>query len=281
MKRKGILFFSLLLGAIFFVAAPGCSSTEERPVALDLYAFSMGQADCLLLSYDGYHILIDTAEDDDGEDIAQELEDLGVDTIDLLILTHFDKDHIGGLPALLEHVQVKACLRPDYVRDSKKYRAMEDALQKHGVPVQSLSADTGLALGRGHFTFWVSPIPYDTKEKNDNELSIVTRFTYGDCAYVFMGDAEQRWLDALCFKGYDLTCNVLKAPHHGEWEDNISALAPLALPEYVLINDSKKNPADERTLSAFTLLGATPLCTADGTMHLTSDGKRVWMGEGS
>lgn len=281
MKRKGILFLSLLLGAMFFISASGCSSSKEQPMALDLYAFSMGQADCLLLSYDGYHILIDTAEDDDGEDIAQELEDLGVDTIDLLVLTHFDKDHIGGLPELLEHVQVKACLRPDYVRDSKKYRAMEEALQKHGVPVQSLSADTGLALGRGNFTFWVSPIPYDTKEKNDNELSLVTRFTYGDCAYVFMGDAEQRWLDALCFKGYDLTCSVLKAPHHGEWEDNISALAPLSLPEYVLINDSKKNPADERTLSAFTLLGADTLCTADGTVHLTSDGKRVWSQEDS
>lgn len=274
MKRTAIVFVSLL-GLISLLAAPGCTSPEDKPLELDLYAFSLGQADCLLLSYDGYHVLIDTGEDDDGEDIARELEDLGVEKIDLLLLTHFDKDHIGGLPELLEHVQVEACLRPAYVRDSKKYRAMEAAFEKHNVPVQELTADTGLPLGRGNFTFWISPIPYDTEEKNDNELSIVTRFTYGDCSYVFMGDAEERWLDALCYKGYDLTCTVLKAPHHGEWEDNITALAALSLPEYVLLNDSKKNPADEQTLSAFRLLGANTLCTADGTIHLTSDGKSV------
>lgn len=283
MKSNALRLMSLLAGLIFLLPSlclTGCSPKAD-PMALDLYAFSIGKADCLLLSYDGYHVLIDTGEEDDGEDIAQELNALGVEKIDLLVLTHFDKDHIGGLPALLERVEVEACLRPAYVRDSKKYRAMEEALQAHSVPVQELSSDTGLELGRGSFLFWTSPIPYDTETKNDNELSLVLRFTYGDCAYVFMGDAEERWLSELCYKDYNLTCNVLKVPHHGEWESNITALSALSLPEFALFTDSRKNPAEEETLSAFRLLGTNTLCTANGTIHLVSDGKTVWLEENS
>lgn len=279
MKSGALRLISLLSGLIFLLPTLGLTGcvTQADPMELHLYAFSMGKADCLLLSYDGYHVLIDTGEEDDGEDIAQELSSLGIEKIGLLILTHFDKDHIGGLPELLEHIEVEACLRPGYVRDSKKYRAMEEALEVHNVPVQELTADTGLTLGRGSFLFWTSTVAYDTEEKNDNELSMVTRFTYGDCSYVFMGDAEGQWLSDLCYKGYDITCDVLKVPHHGEWDASTGALAALSLPQFALITDSKKNPADEQTLSAFRLLGANTLCTAEGTIHLTSDGQRVWM----
>lgn len=279
MKPTTLRLISLLAGLILLfpsLGLTGCSPVAD-PLELHLYAFSVGKADCLLLSFDGYHVLIDTGEEDDGEDIAQELSSLGVEKIDLLILTHFDKDHIGGLPALLEYVEVDACLRPAYVRDSKKYRAMEEALTAHNVPVQELTADTGLTLGRGTFWFWVSTVAYDTEAKNDNELSLITRFTYGDCSYVCMGDAEGQWLSDLCYKGYDITCDVLKVPHHGQWDENTGALAALSLPQFALITDSKKNPAEEQTLSAFRLLGSNTLCTADGTIHLTSDGKTVWL----
>lgn len=276
MKKLCIRFASLMLGIFMLAGLNGCRKKEAAaPMALDFYAFSLGQADCLLLSYEGYHILIDAGETDDGEDICRALSELGIKKLDLLVVTHFDKDHIGGLPVLAETVEIDGCLMPDYVRDSKKYRAMEAALEQFDVPVMRLQADMGLELGRGSFAFWISPIPYDTEEKNDNELSIVTRFTYGDTSFLLTGDAEGAWLEALCDKSYDISCTVLKVPHHGKWESDLALFTALALPEYAVITDSGKNPADEETLSALTLEGAEILRTAQGDVHLVSDGRQV------
>ena len=263
MKKMCIRFASLMLGIFMLAGLNGCRKKEAAaPMALDFYAFSLGQADCLLLSYEGYHILIDAGETDDGEDICRALSELGIKKLDLLVVTHFDKDHIGGLPVLAEAVEIDGRLMHDYVRDSKKYRAMEAVLEQFDVPVMRLQADMGLELGRGSFAFWISPIPYDTEEKNDNELSIVTRFTYGDTS--FLRD-----------KSYDISCTVLKVPHHGKWESDLALFTALALPEYAVITDSGKNPADEETLSALTLEGAEILHTAQGDVHLVSDGRQV------
>ena len=268
MNMKTIL--SILLCLMVLI---GCSPAPET--GMDIYTFSIGKADCSLLSFDGMNVLIDAGEKDDGQDIVESLRDLGIEKLDLVILTHFDKDHIGGFPKLADSIPVEAVILPAYERDSEYFQSMMSSVEEHKIPIQRIGADIGMNLKNASFTIWASTQTYDPDKENDNEMSLITAITYGQTKLLFMGDAEGKWMNDLCFKGYDLTCDILKFPYHGKWQKNIPALLGLSLPEYVIITDSEKNPAAVKTLDALKALNATTFRTIDGSVHLFTNGKKV------
>lgn len=263
-------FLSILL-CIAILA--GCTTAPES--GMDVYTFSIGKADCSLLSFDGTNVLIDTGEEDDGDDIVRALSELQVEKLDLVILTHFDKDHIGGFPAVAGAVPVSKVLMPDYVRCSEPYQQMEAALAAHDIPFERLAADTSFQLGRAGFTIWTSTKTYNPDKGNDNQMCLVTSITFGQVRLLFMADAEGGWLKDLCFSGYELGCDVIKMPCHGKWQKNVPTLLALSLPRWAIITDSEKNPAAEETLDALSTLDIPTLCTRDGDVHIFTDGKTV------
>ena len=267
MKRiKSIMLCLLML--------MGCTPSPALG-GMDVYAFSIGKADCHLFSFDGAHVLIDAGEADDGEDIADALKYLGIDKLDLVILTHFDKDHIGGFAELCSSVDVAKVIMPDYVRDSKQYRAMMAAIEGYNIPVTRLSADAAETIKGTTFEIWASTQVYDTEKGNDNELSLITAVTYGNVRMLYMGDAQDSWLNDLCYKGYDLSCDVLKFPYHGKWQKEVPALLALSLPKYAIITDSNKNPMAEETEQALKTLDIEILSTSVDNVHLFIDGSTV------
>ena len=258
---------------VCLTALVGCTPAPEG--GMDIYTFSLGKADCSLLSFDGIHVLIDTGENDDGDDIVRELKNLSIEKLDLVILTHFDKDHIGGFPDVAEAVAVEKVVLPDYARNSDYYRAMEEAIQTRSIPAERLSEDAVFDLGQAKFTIWTSTKAYDPEKGNDNQLSLVTAIVYDQVRLLFMGDAEGGWLSDLCYEGYDLGCDILKFPYHGKWQKHVPALLALSLPSYAILTDSSKNPAAVKTLDALSAMDITTLRTIDGDIHLYTDGKKV------
>ena len=97
-----IIVFAIVLA--FTLLSIGCHADEGNASTLDLYVFSCGKADAILLQFDGHNVLVDTGENGDGKEIVTELESKNVEKIDLLILTHHDKDHIGGADVILDFV---------------------------------------------------------------------------------------------------------------------------------------------------------------------------------
>ena len=251
----------------------GCSPAPET--GMDIYTFSIGKADCSLLSFDGLNVLIDAGEEDDGDDIAAALTELGVQKLDLVILTHFDRDHIGGFSAVADVFPVEKVILPDYVRNSQYYEAMAYALTEKNIPTERLRSDASFQLGQASFTVWTSTKEYDAEKGNDNQLSLVTAITFGQTKLLFMGDAEGGWLKDLCYRGYELGCDIIKFPCHGKWQKNVPALLAMSLPKFAIVTDSDKNPADVETLDALGTLDVTTLRTIDGTIHLFTDGQKV------
>ena len=251
----------------------GCTPAPES--GMDIYTFSIGKADCSLLSFDGAYVLIDTGEEDDGDDIVRELRDLKVEKLDLVILTHFDKDHIGGFPEIADALPIGKAILPDYVRDSDQYRAMEKALAAHSIPTERLSADAAFDLGKAKFAVYPSTKAYDPEKGNDNQMSLVTAISFDQVRLLFLADAEGSWLKDLCYGGIELGCDVIKIPCHGKWQKNITALLALSLPSYAIVTDSNKNPADDKTLDALNTMDIKTLRTIDGDIHLFTDGKKV------
>ena len=266
MKR---LLITLLILLLLF----GCACTSNEPEdakKLDIYAFSIGKADALLLQTSDVAIMIDTGEHGDGEKLVARLAELGVEKLDLLILTHFDKDHIGGADILIDALPIDRIVLPSYGKESKQYAQLLAALTQTNAGVSYLDQDLSLRYGDLELTIWISPVPYDGK--SDNEQSLITKVLYQGKSFLFMGDAEGKELEKLVFGTRNLTCDVLKLPHHGVYDENTFALMTAAMPSFVIICDSEKNPAAGETLQAMELYDPIILQTKDGDVHLTVSG---------
>lgn len=246
-----------------------CGCSPKKTPALTVRVFSIGQADSILLTDGETSVLVDTGEKDDGGKIADAIEALGIDRLDLLILTHFDKDHIGGAPELLGRIAADRVLMPAYVPDAKRYQKLLDALSAGGIEPERLTADTSLTIGTLTFDVWVPASAYVDGTDTDNDQSLVTRVTFEGTRLLLTGDAEDIRTQELLSGGYDLACDVLKIPHHGRYHETSAALLDAATPKYALITDSTKNPAENALIKLLNERGVETLRTISSELYLT------------
>ncbi len=266
MKNSGKIILLLLCTLLASFIQIGCNAAEAPASPLKLTVFSCGKADAMLLQYDDCNVLIDAGENGDGEELVAELVALGVDKLDIMILTHFDKDHIGGADTILENIPVDVVRMPAYEVDSKQYKQLLKALDNLSCELFRMDADASFSLGDADFTIWASDIPYNGK--NDNEQSLITKVIYGGKTLLLMGDAEDDWLHNLVFSTRNLTCDVMKLPHHGVYDGNLFALLTVSMPDTVLITDSGKNPAEDKTISLLNTFECNTYRTMNGTITL-------------
>lgn len=244
----------------------------RTPETLTVRVFSIGKADSILLT-DGTHaILIDAGEEDDGDDILESLSALGVEKLDAMILTHFDKDHIGGAPEVLGDMAVERVIMPAYEPDGKRYRALLEALDAAHIAAQRPTGDSSFTVGGMAIDIWTPRAAY---EDSDNDQSLVTRVTFAGTRLLLLGDAEDARAQELLSGGYDLSCDILKIAHHGRYHETSAALLDAAAPRYALITDSQKNPAEDDLLALLEARGIQTLRTMDGEIGLSVSGGQI------
>ena len=95
MEKKNLLaVLALMLALLILVFAAKYAGQGEEDPNLTITALSVGKADALVLKQAGHTVLIDTGEKDDGDKIVRFLKNRGIHSVDLLVITHFDKDHV-------------------------------------------------------------------------------------------------------------------------------------------------------------------------------------------
>lgn len=275
--KQGIFFRIKVLLCLLLCVAAGCSgiqSAAEPELVLDVFA--VGKADAMLLTLGDVHVMIDTGENGDGQELCDALAERGVEKLELLILTHFDKDHIGGADKILQRVPVDEVRMPDYVVRTEEYEELTEALAAVETTVIRQSEDAQFSMGGAEFTIWASDVAYNGD--NDNELSLVTKVSIGGKSYLFAGDAEEEWLNHLVFSLRNLTCDVLKVPHHGGKDDSTFALLTVTMPQYAIVTDSEKNPISGNTRTLLEDFEAETYRTAKGSIRLTQTGGVIRIG---
>lgn len=258
-----------LLTVLLLVPLLACGQGGEAS-SLDVTAFALDGADCLLLSFDGSAVLIDAGREGDAEHIAAELRAQGIAALDALILSQYAPEHAGGAAALLALVPAKTVYLPAYEPDSGVYRAV---LAAAGDAAVRVDGDRAVTIGTAGFELWASPIAYDGT--NDGEQSLAAAMQYGKHRLVFLGDANGAWLDKLCYGNYNLTCDVLKMPQHGAWLRHDFELIAFSFARHAILTDSAEAPADSKTVNGLKLIGCEVWQTRDGAVRLHSDGKQL------
>ncbi|MBP3523661.1 MAG: MBL fold metallo-hydrolase [Clostridia bacterium] len=270
MKRISVLLLALLLLLLAAAARAG-------GLRVDFY--DMGKADAMLITTpDGVRILIDCGTNKGGKALAGRFAKEGVDAIDTLIITHYDKDHVGGADKILESVAVRQVIMPVYDKESKQYTQFMEALEvldgitTHPMEIQSdmtMQSPDGveLSITSAHRS------SYGADEEND--FSLAVRLTYGETRFLFAGDAETPRQLELLEEG-DVACDVLKVPYHGRLVSASERFLTEACPQIAYITDSGEEPASEELIGILERLGARVFTSReDGDVTVVSDGKTV------
>ena len=273
-KRKLTLTAVLLVLALFLTA--GCSS-QPQPSPLSVTLMRVGKADAIALLSGSHALLIDTGEEEDGEEILEFLRSHQIQSVDAMIITHFDKDHVGGADTVLRGIPVDTVYLPDYQGTHKTYRKFLEAAGETGVPLQRLSQPVTVPFADAEVL--IEPpqsyeIPEGVKDW-DNDFSLITTVIHGDNRLVFLGDAETRRIRQWLESGSAEKADFLKVPHHGVYDEVLEELFSALTPEISVICDSRKNPADPETLTLLRRFSSRIYETKDGNVTVLSDGRSL------
>lgn len=261
MKKR--IFLSCLL-AVCAMLPTGCSTEAQTEVAV----LKVGKADAILILSGSHTVLIDAGEEEDADEILSFLRKRNIGRLDAMIITHYDKDHVGGADGVLKGTNVAAVYDSNYESDSVQYHEYLHALEETGVPRTRVTEATELTLGNLAMTL----LPTAIVDGDDNDNSLVVSLHDGMHSFFFAADATEARIAELLEDGVELH-DVLKMPHHGRYEDNLGDLLDAVSPRLAIITDSEKNPAEEGTLALLEARGVHTRETKNGDIHVYSEAK--------
>jgi competence protein ComEC len=214
--------------------------------ALRLRFLDVGQGDAILLtSPAGKQILIDG-----GPDLSV-LEQVGdampfLDrTIELLVLTHPDADHITGLPEILRRYRVERVLFNGTQHASGRYDALLISLLRQGTPLIEANPGTDVDLGDGIILdiLWPPHGAFGTEPKKSNDFSVTLRVLHhGKPVLLLTGDIEEGAERAILAGGGDVHAGILKVPHHGSRTSSSTGFLLAVSPELAVASVGADNP---------------------------------------
>ena len=268
--KKHTRFLSwLLIVCCLMMVLSGCTNLSHTEMQCDV--MEIGKADCIVLAEESYTVLIDCGESDDGTEIIKHLQEMGTDEIDCLIITHFDRDHIGGAADVIDAFPVKRLLEPDYEPespDSEEYLAYRDAISRNQIQAESLNDDLQLNIGGMRMQIYTANAVYDKNIDNNN--SLVVDLTHEGNRFLFTGDIEKQRIQDMLEQKQINSCDFLKVPHHGRYNSALNDLFEAASPTYAAITCSVKNPPEQETLDALEAVGCIVYSTKDSEVHVRS-----------
>ena len=233
-----VIIFLLLIFLICFVALRLSQKNALAVVFLDV-----GQGDAILISQGSKQILVDG-----GKDGKVLLEKLGKHipfwdrTIETIIATHPDQDHIGGLIKAIEAYTVETVIETGLQSDSQTYKKWEGDIANEYA--QKIIAQRGVSIdmGNGARLGVIYPSVAGEGEGSDNNASsVVVRLTFGKNSFLFTGDLPMESERALLELGEDLRSDVLKVSHHGSKYGTSDMFLERVKPKEAVISVGKNN----------------------------------------
>lgn len=286
--RKVTRYFIFAVFALFSLPVGG-ETTLSRPDLLKVTFFNVRQGDAILIQTpDNKVILIDGgprttpySSFDGGKDvIVPFLRKHGIEKIDMIVATHPDYDHIGGLIAVLKsQVQVEKIMVTGIPHTSKTHELFLQAIKDRNIPLTVPEKGEILNWGDKVSAQVIAPqVPPSRRlHRNLNNNSIVIRMVYDDISFLFTGDCEHEQEGEILPSGVRVKSTIYKVSHHGSRTGSGADFYYLIDPEAVVISAGKRNKFDHphwEPIKLFRETGARIYRTDySGTITIATDGK--------
>lgn len=277
-KFSVILFLCILImsGMYFrklvFVPQKGNAISESSTFSIRF--LDVGQADASLIECDGHYMLIDGGSRSSSGKIYTVLKEAGINHLEIIVGTHVDEDHIGGLSGALNYATADRILCTTTKHDTEAFKDFAKYAKIKGGGISIPEIGDIYSLGSAKITI----LGINAGNEN-NDSSIILKIEYGDTTYLFTGDAEQAAEQQVLNSGADLLSTVLKVGHHGSADSTTQEFLDKVKPQYAIISVGAGNtyfhPADvtlNKLEAAEIKVYRTDL---QGEIKLTSDGKHV------
>ena len=243
----------------------------------------VGQGDSAYVHFpDGHDMLIDGGPDSRVLSCLGHMMPFWDRHIDLVLLTHAEKDHFEGLTEVVKRYQVGYLIRSDSQNVGPEYQWLVAAIFSRHVPVKTVFAGDQITVGGVVLSFLWPTRQYlaqsPSQEGSQNEHGLVVHLRYGVFDTLFSADAdsqvEQQYIDAA---GFPDAIEVLKVPHHGSATGMTQGFISWVHPKLAVISVGKNNPYHHPSPQALSLLksiGSLIFRTdQQGEIQTVSDGK--------
>ena len=246
--------------------------TSDPDAEITITAFKCGKADAFLLRTANHTVVIDTATDKKGDNFLELIDEQGIDTIDEMIITHFDQDHVGGADQIIKAKNVGKIYTTYLSKDSDDIGEYYKALKEKGY--KDLIVKDVISFKEDGVVYTIYPpeaVNYKSSISNNSSLAI--KVQCADKTMLFTGDAEEERINELISTD-GLECDVLKMPHHGRFKKNLDEFLKRVNPKYAIITASKKDHEDAETVGLLDERGVETYITRDGdiTIKLNAEG---------
>lgn len=245
-KKKKYLKCTLIIFIVFMIGIP------MIPKSLKIYFVDVGQGDCtFIVTPQNKTILMDGGGSiTDNFDVGKKtlipyLLDRGYTTIDYVMLSHFDQDHVGGILSVLEELKVKNVIIGKQFENSENLQEFLEIVNEKNIKVNVVEAGSRIHIEKNLYfdVLWPSS-NQEISENSINNNALVCKLNYKNFTMLFTGDIEEEAEKVLVSKygGTDiLKSAVLKVAHHGSKSSSIEEFLNLVQPRIALIGVGENN----------------------------------------
>jgi len=266
----------LLLCLFLLACCTEAVKTEKIPVTagheMQVHFIDVGQGDSILIeSPSGKTMLIDGGVKGAGQQIVSYLKELGINKLDIVVATHPDADHIGGLIPVLDNMTIEQFYDSGKVHTSQTFEEMLTRIDEKNIPYHVPKIGDDIEFDKN---VNVKVLNANDQATDNNDASIVLKMTYGNVSFLLTGDAgvalEKEMLQ------YDVKATVLKAGHHGSNTSSSEEFIQAVKPEVTILSygeDNKYGHPHAEIVDRLQAIGSKIYATADlGTITVSTDG---------
>lgn len=254
--------------------APDTSKLEGM---LEVHYIDVGQGDATLIKCGSHAMLIDGGNNNKGTTVQLYLKKQGVESLDYVIGTHPDADHIGGLDVIVYKYNCDTVIMPDYEKDTKTYQELVDVIHDKNMKITYPVVGEQYALGEAKFTI-IAPNS-NSYGGNANDYSVAILLEYGKNSFLFTGDAEEASEAEMLTNGIDISADVYKVAHHGSRSASTQEFLNAVHPKYAVISCGEGNSYGHphaEVLNRLRSMGVEVFRTDEqGSIIASSDGENI------
>ena len=279
-KIKNIMAISLI-GILLFCISFFYQMQVNASSLLKVYFIDVGQGSAILVQSNDKNTLIDTGDEKYYNKLDAFLSNNQINSIDQIVLTHNDPDHVGNVDRLIKTRKVGTVIQSKY--GYKKNAATKDvkelnaAISKYHTKTVKVKKGNKIDFGCGIKGEVLSPWK---NYKKINQTSLVIKLVYGKYSYLFTGDIYSSNEKEL-IKKYNVKSTVLQIPHHGSYTSSSEQFLKKVGAKYAVISCGKNNPYNHprpeamRRIKKYISNKNLYRTDQDGTILLINDGKKL------
>lgn len=221
-------------------------------------------------------MLYDGGDRDKSSFVVSYLKGEKVDSLDYVIASHYDADHLNGVVGALNVFPVKQVFSPDYTADTRVFHSFHSVINEKSISREQPKVGTTYQLGDASFQILS---PSNANYTDPNNYSVAIRITDGDSSFLITGDAESDSESEICKTKLELESDLYVMGHHGSGTSTTWELLQKVTPEYAVLSCGTGNPYGHPHIESMEKLqdmGIQLLRTdKQGTLIASTDGTAI------